>query len=122
VIVLDASALLAFLLDEPGGDVVEAALESGEAICSSVNWSEVAQKSLASGRDWDEARLLFFRYVLTIEPVVMADAEVAAQLWPRHQYLSLGDRLCLAVAHRLGASVLTADRAWGGLDGVTLIR
>jgi PIN domain nuclease of toxin-antitoxin system len=34
----------------------------------------------------------------------------------RDRGLSLGDRACLALAQRLGASVLTADRAWQGLD------
>lgn len=36
-VVLDASALLAYLKDEPGGDVVEAIL--GESMMSSVNWA-----------------------------------------------------------------------------------
>ena len=45
--VLDASALLALLQDEPGADVVEPALEA--AVISTVNWSEVAQKSLDRG-------------------------------------------------------------------------
>jgi PIN domain nuclease of toxin-antitoxin system len=40
----------------------------------------------------------------------------------RHAGLSLGDRACLALARRLGASVLTADRAWRDLDvGVPIV-
>jgi len=44
--VLDASALLALLQGEPGGEKVEEFLET--AAISSVNWSEVMQKAL----DW----------------------------------------------------------------------
>jgi len=47
--VLDASALLAFLQDEPGAVAVEQALSG--SLLSSVNWSEVVQKSLVSGVD-----------------------------------------------------------------------
>lgn len=48
--VLDASALLALLHDEPGGREVEPFL--GEAAVSSVNWSEVVQKSLPARWSW----------------------------------------------------------------------
>ena len=34
----------------------------------------------------------------------------------RGQGLSLGDRACLALAHRLGATALTTDRAWSRVD------
>ncbi len=47
-VVLDASALLAFLAGEPGADVVERALADGP-VCSAVNWAEVAQKVRAAG-------------------------------------------------------------------------
>ncbi len=47
----DASALLAFLQGEEGSGVVEQELLSGGA-CSAVNWSETAQRLLASGQDW----------------------------------------------------------------------
>jgi len=46
-VVLDASALLDFLQDEPGGDQVEAVLS--EDVISSINWAEVMQKSVAAG-------------------------------------------------------------------------
>ena len=59
---------------------------------------------------------------LAVEPVVSADAEAAARLWQRGSGLSLGDRLCLATAQRLGAVVWTADTAWGTVDPVRQVR
>ena len=53
--VLDASALLAFLQGEDGSASVEAGLRAGAA-CGTANWSEVAQKIRAHGRDWGLAR------------------------------------------------------------------
>src|SRR3954471_19998369 len=52
--VLDASALLAYLRDEPGIDVVRKALEKRTAI-SAVNWAEVLSKLADLGYDPDEA-------------------------------------------------------------------
>lgn len=119
--VLDASALLAFLHDEPGADIVEAALDAG-AVVGAANWSEVAQKVLGSDRDWRLARAFLLSHELAVEPVTVADAERAAARWRRGAGHSLGDRLCLALADRLEATVLTADRAWGAEDRVRLIR
>lgn len=119
--VLDATALLAHLTGEPGGDEVEVALQSG-ARCSAANWSEVAQKVLAAGGDWDLARALLVSYGLAVEPVSAADAEWAARRWRRGEGLSLADRLCLALAQRTGEEVLTADRAWGSGKGIRQIR
>ena len=65
--VLDASALLAYLQDEPGSETIEPMLD--ESAISSVNWAEVAQKSIAGGvmsmacaktwKPWGSAFLLF---------------------------------------------------------------
>jgi ribonuclease VapC len=120
-VVLDASALLAFLQDENGAPAVEAALET-VARCGAANWSEVAQKVLAAGRDWDLVRALLTSYDLQIEPVVTEDAEWAARRWKRAEGLSLADRLCLALAERVDADVLTADTTWGSTGRVTQIR
>lgn len=119
--VLDASALLAFLQGEDGADVVEAALDAG-AVAGAANWSEVAQKVLAHGRDWNLARALLLSHGLRLEDVTVDDAERAAARWGSGDGLSLGDRLCLALGERLGDGVLTADRAWGTEDGVRQIR
>ena len=119
--VLDASAVLAFLQGEDGADVVADALADG-AVCGAANWSEVAQKVLASGRDWSLARALLGSYGIRIEPVAVEDAEWAARRWRRGEGLSLADRLCIALGERLDAPVLTADTSWGSSQRVRQIR
>jgi PIN domain nuclease of toxin-antitoxin system len=117
----DASALFCFLQAEPGADVVEHELLAGGA-CSAANWSEVAQKVLAHQHDWGLARGLLLSYGLGVEPVLLADAERAATLWRRGAGLSLGDRLCMATAERLGAVVWTADAGWGSTEAIRQVR
>lgn len=119
--VLDASALLAFLQGENGADIVEELLDAG-AYCSAVNWSEVAQKVLATGADWAPAKALLHSYEIVVEPVTLEDAEVAARRWHRGDGLSIADRLCVALAERLGATAWTADRAWGDDGAIRQIR
>lgn len=120
-VVLDASAIMAFLQVEEGADVVEEALV-GNPRCGAANWSEVAQKVIAAGRDWPLARALLFSHGVRIEPVSADDAEWAARRWRPGENLSLADRLCLALGERLGLDVLTADRSWGSTGRVCQIR
>lgn len=120
-VVVDASALLAFVQGEDGSDTVEAALLAG-ARCGAANWSEVAQKVRAAERDWDLVRALLLSYPTSIEPVVADDAEWAARRWRAGEGLSLAHRLCLALAERMDATVLTADRSWGAGERVRQIR
>lgn len=119
--VFDASALLAWLQGEPGADVVEEHLDRG-GHCGAANWSEVAQKVMAAGRDWDLVRSLLTSYPLEVEPVIAADGEWAAQRWRRGEGLSLADRLCLALAERLDSQALTADTSWPAKDRVRQVR
>lgn len=119
--VLDASAVLAFLQGEQGAEIVRAALDEG-AVAGAANWSEVAQKVRAAGQDWPLARSVLESFGLAVEPVTLADAERAAARWTTASNLSLGDRLCLALANRLETEVLTADRAWGSESPVRQIR
>ncbi|MDR2722522.1 MAG: PIN domain-containing protein [Cellulomonadaceae bacterium] len=119
--VLDASAVLAYLLDETGAYLVESALNDGAAI-SAVNWSEVAQKVTAAGGDWPVAEALLTSYNITIIPAD-ADLAIAAALrWQRGSGLSLADRFCLATAVALSVPALTADTAWGTSTTIRQIR
>lgn len=118
MIVLDASAVLALLLREPGAERVTAAIVAG-ARMSTVNFSEVATRYVRAGAT--EAELLALRDGLPVT-LVAVDADLALRAArmsavTREAGLSLGDRLCLALAQRDGATALTADRAWAGVAG-----
>ncbi|WP_394646796.1 type II toxin-antitoxin system VapC family toxin [uncultured Sphingomonas sp.] len=114
--VVDSSVVLAYLLEEPGGDV----LTRGEAsfLLSTVNLTEVLTKIIE--HDLDPETVLRILRPLPIDYVEHGrdDAMLAARLRPisRHLGLSLGDRICLALGQRLGVPVLTSDRKWSELD------
>jgi len=114
-VVLDASALLAYLQDEPGNELVEGVLP--KSVMSSVNWAEVIQKSLSAGVEIEGMLDDLQALGLKVEPFTAEDGELAGSLWKqtRQAGLSLGDRACLSLGLRLGIPVLTSDRAWASL-------
>jgi ribonuclease VapC len=120
MIVVDSSAVLAYLQGEPGAHVVRQYLADG-AVISAANWSEVAQK-VRRVDSWEVARALLLSFPLQIAPIGLDEAEAAAAMWMPGSPLSLADRLCLALAGRLQLDVLSADRAWFRLDGVIAVR
>lgn len=122
--VLDASGLLALLLDEEGAAEIEQVLANSGAI-SSGNLAEALSKIAERGADpGDVARDLEAKGILggllEVESVTAQDAITIAQMRPatREHGLGLGDRICLALGRRLDLPVLTADRAWVQLEEV----
>ena len=113
-VVLDASALLAYLHGEPGAPIVRVYVAS--AWVSALNWSEVLQKTLGRGADIEGMTEEMGDIGVDIVQFTAEDAQATAALWPRGRSLSLADRACLALAERLGVTALTADRAWAALD------
>ncbi|BDG60494.1 type II toxin-antitoxin system VapC family toxin [Caldinitratiruptor microaerophilus] len=121
--VLDASALLALLNNEPGAEQVMAALLEG-AVISAVNLSEVTAKLADVGMPEAEIRQVLGPLPMDVVPF---DAESAYQtgllrVHTREAGLSLGDRACLALAKQLGRPALTAERAWGQLKSDVEVR
>jgi ribonuclease VapC len=114
--VLDASALLAMLHAEPGGDVVKGLLQT--AAISTVNWSEVVQKALDRKVEVQGLRQDLEALGLKILPFTADQAERTASLRSETQHLglSLGDRACLALAAELSLPAVTADRVWRDLS------
>ena len=114
--VLDSSAVLAMLFKEPGAELVASRIS--DAAISTVNLAEVVSKLIDEGFPPAEAR----RTALSMSMQVhLFDAESAVQTGllraaTRAHGLSLGDRACLALAARLEAEAVTADRAWSRAD------
>lgn len=125
-LVLDASALIALVRNEPGANEVRELLDGADPASayaghiSSVNLTEVLQHlgespSLVSGPVPDVESV----------PYDTAQAGVAAAMFvpTRAAGLSLADRACLALGKVLGLPVITADRAWSDVDlGVEVIQ
>jgi ribonuclease VapC len=118
-VVLDASALLAFLLAEPGSEKVRDLLDG--AVLGSVNLAEVVSYFAKLGVERSDIEAL-----LSPLPVELADGDTDlaydAGMLRRVTVtggLSLGDRYCLALAKSRAARALTADRRWSSLTRQT---
>ena len=114
--VLDSSAVLAFIYDEPGGDKVRPYLPDG--IISAVNAAEVLLVLVRKGALLEEAERTLERTQLKVLGFSLAGAlKTAGFLSPqfRSRGLSLGDRACMATALMLQVPVVTAERSWAGL-------
>jgi ribonuclease VapC len=121
-VVLDASALLAVLNQEPGSERLTAELLS-EAAASTVNLSEVHGKLVGRGGKPDEAWEHLMSLVRDPVPFTAEQAKLAGDLVLRTQPLglSLGDRACLALGISLNTPIYTADRSWKRLKIGVLI-
>lgn len=120
-VVLDASAMLAYLFDEDGAGLVETALNDSACI-GAINWAEVLSKVEDKGHS-SEALIItltnqgLLGNTLEVLSTTEKDALLIAQLRPQTKLLglSLGDRACLALGMRLEIPVFTADTAWNDL-------
>ena len=115
--IIDAYALIAFLLDEPAADAVERLLRDGDAAITSVSFTE-AHDRLIRGQDMPREAV-----ESTLASVLEAGVEridvdfrlvsAATLLRAKHYHrtqrpLSLADCVCLAAA-QTGDRVATAD-------------
>ncbi|WP_338001408.1 type II toxin-antitoxin system VapC family toxin [Aminobacter anthyllidis] len=116
MIVLDASAVLAAMLHEPGADRVHELVDKS-VICA-VNVTEVISKLIDKGYDEGDVREQYENLRLDVVSFDQHLALVAGHLRAstRHKGLSLGDRACLALAILTERTAVTADRKWADLD------
>lgn len=113
--ILDASALLAMLKAEPGGEQVAKILAGSRM--SVVNHAEIVSHFVHGGIPLDEVEA-------TLQPLpielVAADHSVATLAGSLRAAtaaagLSLGDRFCLAQALIDGLPAWTADKSWSAV-------
>ena len=124
-VVLDSSAIIAVLREEPGASLVRSSL--GRAIINTVTLAEVVTKLADSGRSENAIQNTLADLDIRVVPFDQDQAFRAGMLRPvtRKDGLSLGDRACLALAQSTALTVLTADRAWADIPvdiNIQLIR
>jgi len=113
-IVLDTSAVLAYLFQETGADQVLPVLEADSGIISSVNYAELVGKLIDQGMSVEIIRETLFDLELQVVDYDTAQAFETGVLRTISKAfgLSLGDRACLALATTKKLPILTADRVW----------
>jgi ribonuclease VapC len=120
--VLDASAVLALINEEPGAEVVDALLD--DAVISAVNLSEVIAVLVDAGFEVDHASgrigALGLDVIAFDEPQALHAG--ALRKATRRAGLSFGDRACLGLAEALDVPAVTADRRWATLGLTSSIR
>ena len=114
--VLDTSVLLAYLKQEVGGDVLQHYLE-GDCYLSVVNQIEFYSYFVRVGLQVDEAEWFIDQMGISIKPLDEMQVALAARMLDttKSHGLSLGDRVCLALAISLATPVITADRLWSNV-------
>lgn len=108
--VLDASAVLAVILDEDGAAMV--LNHAADAHLSTVNASESMAKLMEYGLTPEQSRRQIDRLELNIHPfdIELAASTATLRSSTKQFGLSLGDRACLALSQRTGLPILTSDR------------
>jgi PIN domain nuclease of toxin-antitoxin system len=122
-VVLDASALLAFLRKEPGAEKVTAVLST--ACISSVNLAETLGKMVEYGKTLEDVIFQIERLDISVIAFDTEQAGIAASFWKatRPVGMSLGDRACLALALKLSLPALTTEEEWSKCDlGVRVVK
>lgn len=115
-VVLDASAILAVLFQEPGAErLTDEILKMG--VVSTVNLAEVQTKLVKMGHNPEDAWIDALSLGLGTEDYTASQAKIAGTLLQKTEKfgLSLGDRSCLALAIALKAEVYTTERIWKNL-------
>jgi ribonuclease VapC len=120
-LVLDSSAVLAFILKEPGGERVKAlldALDNGDDVqvaVSAVNWCEILTRLYRDNQAMTVGELAALLTGVEVVMFTSTDAELAAVFARADPSLSLGDRACLSLASDRKAPAWTTDKLWARL-------
>lgn len=120
--VLDASAVLACIHEEPGSEVVKPLLEF--SMMSTVNLAESLSVLQRQNMTLEKAWFIISDMVPNIMSFDTYQAKLVTKLQPyvKHKGLSLGDRSCITLGMILDAPIYTADKIWAKLhlDGVEI--
>lgn len=122
-VVLDASALLALVNEEPGGEKGRPFVAA--SLISAVNFCETVQRLRRGGMPIEAVTATLSPLVSEPVPFDESLAYVTASVHEktRHAGLSFGDCACLALDLSRKIPAVTAEREWGKVDvGIRVIR
>lgn len=124
-VVIDASGIVAWLLNEPGAATIDKLLPVAVVPASAMTESLYRARERGSRLSQQSLYDALVELGLEVEPITSEDAVRAAELIeisrrsrvkPGDPTLSLGDGLCIAVAERLGLVVAGGDLHWETLS------
>lgn len=115
-IILDASALLALIQNEPGTEIIKSLLKV--SVMSTVNITETLSVLQRADITPKEGLTLITNIITTIIPFDLELAELTANIHPlvKSKGLSLADRACIALGIKLQIPIYTADKIWAELN------
>ena len=132
-VVLDACAVIAYLMDEPGADIVENVLIDEECYIDAINMSEVYKDHLTRNHSEEEANKLIED--LTISAGIIIYEQFDESIWKSAAILkydvrriSLADCIGLSLSKKLNVNFYTSDHhemdiiAERGLYNISFIR
>lgn len=114
--VLDATALLALINNDPGSEEIERCLH--DSTMSAINVAECAAVLTEFGIPSKDIEKLLKDLIPEITPFDETQAFEAARLrsLPQAGGLSFGDRACLALGKKKKLPIITADKVLASLD------
>jgi PIN domain nuclease of toxin-antitoxin system len=111
--ILDACAVIAYLRNEEGADVVENALINENCCIHAINMCEVYKDCLSRGEDQEEADKLLDDLLATgliirddMDPEIWKET---AQIKANVRRISYADCFALSLTNRLGGILLSSD-------------
>ena len=115
-VVLDASAMLAYINNEPGATAVHDVLP--HSIVSTVNLAEAFSKLVREGMDVADTRTILNECFPHAIPLDRDQAETAAIIHAANAKMnvSYADSMCLALGACRNVPILTGDKKWEKLD------
>jgi ribonuclease VapC len=122
IFVLDASAVICLIDEEPGAEFVDKLLS--RALMSAVNLAEVVSKLQERGGTDQMIDTTLAEFEFEIIEFDAEQAKLSGKLrnLTRAKGLSLGDRACLALAASRGAIAITTDKAWKDFEHIARVK
>ena len=117
-VVVDAAAVMALMLAEPGAEMVATVIRG--SLMSAINVSECCARGVERGSSAEAVLAILEEYEVTIVPFDLDQALEAARLREPTRFAGggIGARACLALGASNAATIYTGDRRLASVSGI----